>query len=719
MNDLRKEDGYILVVVIGILTILSLMTITFATLSRIETRATRNYADSVKCENIAKAGLEHAIYVLRQDKFGYDDVAYDSDPPDFPDENYDWSGETWMSGNIDLSNPLTSFAGNAVGDCDNDGDLTPESKWIYFPATLSTSNSDIRLPGKLRARYAVLITDDKEARVNVNVTGNQPGDEGTSTTEIDMSSVIELVPGLSPADGDNISSSIISTRAGMPFGVLTEAEIVGISGTSTAYTSRLEEIFESYIGSGWETAYEDRKGTLTAFSADTIVCPEYLLEGVDISTMLNINALIYNESAYADTGAYTPIRKIAMIIDVLTAGGVPDVERQQMAVNIIDFIDSDNTVTQYDDGSIYYGIEKTPYINEVEAWTNSGTDEFIELFNPYDSAINIANWTITLDGSATIITLTGPTIPSQDYYVIADQTGAGVDQVDTGIDSLDSSGEQLTLKTDPGSGSITVQVTDYGSANETQSRQLNDPRPIPLSASASNPWFWESSASTIGAPNSNFNPTGIGDNWTLGTYPSSFFIANRRFSNKGYMGYIHRGSEWSSFKVDDNITYPDVLKYITITDPSMDGIDNDGDVAKDSTDTGLQAGDIDGKEHRIPGLINVNTASNQVLQSLPNIGTSEANAIIGGRPFKSIGEVANVFTGISGDKWNREKPFRAISNLITTRSNVFTVYVTAQVTEEDISDPPNTNVYAEKKILAIVDRSVDPIKIRYFRWITE
>ena len=116
MNNSKKEDGYVLVVIIGILTILSLMAITFTTLSRIETRATRNYTDSVKCETIAKAGLEHAIYVLRLDKFGTDTTAYNNDNSD---ENYDWSGETWMPGNIDLLNPLTSFAGNAVGDCDN------------------------------------------------------------------------------------------------------------------------------------------------------------------------------------------------------------------------------------------------------------------------------------------------------------------------------------------------------------------------------------------------------------------------------------------------------------------------------------------------------------------------------------------------------------------------------------------------------------------------
>jgi hypothetical protein len=155
----------------------------------------------------------------------------------------------------------------------------------------------------------------------------------------------------------------------------------------------------------------------------------------------------------------------------------------------------------------------------------------------------------------------------------------------------------------------------------------------------------------------------------------------------------------------------------------MDNIDNDGDVDKDASDTGSQSGDLDGPEYRIPGLINVNTASTQVLQSLPNgsggtLGSTIAALISGGsKPYDSIGDlVAKVpaITGAIGTKWDEEKIFRAISNLITTRSNVFTVYVTAQITDETIS-----NVYAEKRILAIVDRSVYPIKVRYFRWITE
>ncbi|MEK6764712.1 MAG: hypothetical protein AABY49_00585 [Planctomycetota bacterium] len=789
MNDLKKENGYILVVVIGILTILSLMAITFATLSRIETRATRNYTDSVKCEMVAKAGLEHALYVLRLDKFGADTIAYNGDNGD---ENYDWSGETWMPGNIDLANPITSFAGSDTSYYDNDGDSIPDSKWIYFPATATTGTNTtaIRLPGNLLARYAILITDDREARVNINVTGNKANggaytsNEGWSTFEIDLSNIIELAatgkgtatasdiidarfgtdtlpgtigdddPGKIPDpqtdgidnDGDLIAdefeeeknepdefNSISPYIDDVPFGLLTEAEIMGTS----SYTSRLEDIFGTNTVS--QADQETLKGWLTTYSADTIVCPSYTLGTSTATTMLNINALVNNEGAYTATGTYDSDKKVEMIMDALVAGGITGalgsagyVERHQLAVNIKDFIDSDGTVTTYLDGpNTYYGIEKTPYINEVEAEVNGATagglGKYIELFNPYDTDVVITGWTITGGTSMPSTTLSG-TILAQDYFVIADDSAAyltfayeGVtppDQTHINVNSLTANGEVLTLSD---SNANDVQVTYYGQAdNTTKTRQLNDPRPTPLSASSSDPWLWATSTETAGETNTpTFDPT-VPDGWDTitPTWPDSFLVTDRRFSNKGYMGFIHRGSKWSSFKVDDTIAYPNVLQYFTITDPSMDNIDNDGDGDIDSVDTGTQTADIDGREYRIPGLINVNTAPAEVLQSLPNITNPIATAIegSGSKPFTNIGDLVDDVIEITGagTKWNKEKTFRSISNLITTRSNVFTVYVTAQITDEAIS-----TVYAEKRIMAIVDRSVDPIRIRYFRWIVE
>ena len=513
-------------------------------------------------------------------------------------------------------------------------------------------------------------------------------------------------------DEPNEFNSISPYGDDVPFGFLTEVEIMGTS----SHTSRLEEIFSNNTVS--QSDQETLKGWLTTYSADTILCPPYQLDGGTSTTKLNINALVNNEGAYTG-GYYDSDRKAAMLVDVLTAGGVPDVERQQMAVNIIDFMDSNGTVTAYNDGAnTYYGVDKTPYINEVEANINGGRDRYIELYNPYDEAVSIVNWKIKLDGETTEFLLDGPTVPAGGYYVI-DETGAeGGDQSNANVGNLDDGGEELILEDNNG---YVMQKTDYGSANNNQSRQLNDPRPIPLTASAADPWEWTSTGRTSGGENNNYDPTDGDDGWTGATHADSFFVPNSIFANKGYLGYIHRGSEWSSFKVDDTIAYPDLLQYITVRDPSMDSIDNDGDVSTDSVDTGSQAGDFDGPEYRIPGLINVNTAPEEVLLSLPNITTTDiTDDIIATRAtaFTSIGDfvdrVAEVTDTSATNKWDEEKIFRSISNLITTRSNVFTVYVTAQVIDEAIS-----SVYAEKRILAIVDRSIDPIRVRYFRWITE
>lgn len=183
-----------------------------------------------------------------------------------------------------------------------------------------------------------------------------------------------------------------------------------------------------------------------------------------------------------------------------------------------------------------------------------------------------------------------------------------------------------------------------------------------------------------------------------------------------------------------------VSEYFTIIDPKDDTIDDDADGAI-GTDTGNQPGDIDGPEIQVPGRININTASSDVLAALPGTNTNTSlgtwstltansliNNIINTRPFTTIGALATV-PGMDyfatdnidndGDGFVDEKDegdliFTAISNLITTHTNVFAVYVTARIVHSDASQ-----ILAEKKLVAIVDRSVIPIKIRYFRWITE
>jgi hypothetical protein len=203
--------------------------------------------------------------------------------------------------------------------------------------------------------------------------------------------------------------------------------------------------------------------------------------------------------------------------------------------------------------------------------------------------------------------------------------------------------------------------------------------------------------------------------------------------------------------------YTTLFNYITVFDPRVDGIDNDGD--------GFGRGrDIDPDELKVPGRINVNTAPYFVIAQLPWMTNGIARAVVEyrdmrdtypnrrnaletelrsqlgyqiwrnyirnddpeDRGFASIGELNLVadyppdassiweyalelgptgFPDLTGayvsddraidDFEERDLIFARISNLVTARSDVFTAYMLVRLG----ADGP------QKRVMAILDRS--------------
>ena len=103
-------------------------------------------------------------------------------------------------------------------------------------------------------------------------------------------------------------------------------------------------------------------------------------------------------------------------------------------------------------------------INEV-AWMgtdDSSSDEWIELYNNTDSAIDLTGWTMEDDGGVIDMSFSGVTIPARCYIVIVNSsdnfTDVTMDIVDSSI-GLSNTGEQLVLKDNIGSVIDTVGVT--------------------------------------------------------------------------------------------------------------------------------------------------------------------------------------------------------------------------------------------------------------------
>ena len=110
---------------------------------------------------------------------------------------------------------------------------------------------------------------------------------------------------------------------------------------------------------------------------------------------------------------------------------------------------------------------------------------------------------------------------------------------------------------------------------------------------------------------------------------------------------------------------------------------------------------------RVPGRININTASGVALQALPGINAAEATQIIGNTPYQKIGDV------IDGTVITPEI-FEKIANLITVRSDIFEVIIQAERIidkNKDSNFDPGDKVVAKKKIRAIVDRSTTPVTV--------
>lgn len=106
-------------------------------------------------------------------------------------------------------------------------------------------------------------------------------------------------------------------------------------------------------------------------------------------------------------------------------------------------------------------------------------------------------------------------------------------------------------------------------------------------------------------------------------------------------------------------------------------------------------------DERLPGRININTASLEVLLTLPQMNERTVRNIVsrqsaGAGPFRSVGELLT-------DKILTEEQFKAIAEKVTVRSSVFEVHSLA-VTKWGI----------RQEIVAVIDRHSSPMKILYW-----
>ncbi len=485
---------------------------------------------------------------------------------------------------------------------------------------------------------------------------------------------------------------------------------------------------------------------------------------------------------------------------------------KQVAVNLYDFIDPDwfptNRDPQNPNDEGPFGIEPTVYINEVEPSPRDllGTEvgmseevvvrdlgEYIELWNPYDIALDIANYSLTIDSGSPkrirdIVGGNSVILSPRSFFVIGDTLGDVVN-IGQGTSAPDQKlppyppgcqayaelklapNQEMVLEMQTPSGKRVIEKSELnGDSSPSTTAQKDDPR-MPK---------WESLAGTLRAMNLNLPPASevYSSFYTPGIRQRAFELGGNNAPTLamleragvphtiGELGMVHRGEAWRTL----NFTGEEQLGY------SDSDSENDGRLLDALTlpypyrDKGLQdnpevSGDKDLPPPKVvPGRININTASPQVLMGLnwrpmidelatfygqARLGPTFRDAVIRrilerrrDKPYQNLTDVAQDIAefmrkvrGISDPTEAVKEAFiRYNSNLITTRSNVFKVTVLAQAFDR------KGNIAAERKLEAVIDRGYTPgdfgrqgekswtrqeqarfemARTLYLRWVTE
>jgi len=202
---LDNKNGIALILVVSIMAVLASIAAAFSYSMIMDQRAAANYMNGVKANYIAKAGIQHAIGVLKLDgdisNTGYCNY-----------EGYDWYGDDWGydSTLFGINESLPSSTLTADSCVNNDDNIVStnlgsmpagsDSRWVYMTDS----------QGRLVGRYAVLVLDES-GKVNINTAGTSFGNEGWTTCEVNLAKLCDLVLGTSDA-----SDTVLSARYGDP-----------------------------------------------------------------------------------------------------------------------------------------------------------------------------------------------------------------------------------------------------------------------------------------------------------------------------------------------------------------------------------------------------------------------------------------------------------------------------------------------------------------------
>ncbi len=756
---LSGERGVALILTLAIITLVTLLVIAFAVSMRVENAASKNFNDLIKTRELAQGAIDQAVATIRN-----------ATPPrtaspfftyvTFPGMIYDYSGALpaipfplysdptmidktnlnaglWITGNGEFSStPLPDPSQFNVG-------------WLYVAEDGTAGPPPLTGHGSLVGRFAFWV-DDEASKININTAGKPTAPDTfgyVGQNAVDLSVLLSNM---------NVSlPRIVSARTPNPYSTLEDVKRPNPSITDSQFSPNR---FSLTVYSD-DALYPNHDSTtdLDAFGVPRRITSA-LMEAIDIKNTPPTNVCLYARLLDSLGTTLTKMYGGTFAQKYPVAGGVDGLK--QIIANIIAY--QDPTATPPDenpasDPPAYLGLAKTPYVNEVKvtythdavAGTLSRKVE-VELFYPYGADGStytvVAPQTIVVKNLPAFLGL--PTVPVIVTVIAGNTFNSG-----TLYRSYPAPVDTVPAPAPAGSAPAqTIIANYYRAGNRLDCAQVSLPVSGGLSpggvvwqgAQANDPcvnenttdWTGYSDAAggsgTLGSQNSNYAP--------LETPPSKALMRGDKMKSVGELGFIHQPSvAWKYLTLQPGGgggVIPDwaILDFFTV-DPAVVPVPTMGRININSFINPGLAVAAPSKPRLVPlqALLSGLAASGplDVYNDLRTDNFGMKDPTTSDPVFDTIGELCEIPSLATGaTEADKEVAIRRIANLITVRSNTFTIWVMAQsIKEPNIIGQnfgkfeANDLITGEVKAQAVVERYENPpgsapkFRTRYFRYL--
>ncbi len=766
------ERGVALILTLAILAMVTLLVIAFVTSMRVENAASKNYNGVIQARELVKGTVDQAVaqiraatpqrsatsYYVTGPGVIYTSSAGGSAPvylfpggasvvPGDPINTTNLNGGSWITGGTDSGG---EFPPNNPNSQINVG-------WVYVaqnPATLPGPNNPII------GRYTYWV-DDEASKINVNTAGAPPYTftdpqglgVGSTSNAVDLSVLPDGLGALAP--------SIQSGNAAYPRVTYPYVTTEQIKSANVAITN----------------LFDDSCFEVTAYSSDA----NYPLYADDLDVYdrprLSLNPATLGIAAnFATAASELSANMVNVFGGNPTAfaskyGGANGVN--QIIANIIGYQIDPTKTPPPDDGSAiptppaYVGLARTPYINEIlitYAISPSGTPgtynvqrtiqvELYCMYGAYSPGTEqvILNNLPTAGGLFSAGPFAVTPAGAGPYFVgsYADPTPVQITTAVTippqtaltGPTQITYSRQyagvyhrlhyaQMDLPT------VILTPSVSGTVNFYQDAEANDP--------AVGPWATSTTVGTIGLQNNAYSQTA---DPTLGAkaIPSKAVMRTAPMLSIGELGYIHTPNAWQYLTLQPNTSgqIPDWAMLDLFTVGTGTGRMNINSLINPglSEPTAQRLAPLTALLNSLSGTITPGTLAGIIyadaaasrFTGTDSYGMKQSS---GAGIFDSIGELCELSSLIPPAavlQADKEATIRRIANLITVRSNTFTIWALAQSIKQPPSNPnPGTFnplydvITGDVKAQAVVERYEKPpgvvgttpeFRTRYFRYL--